>query len=531
VTTGDIRASAERIADTLQPRPAPVFLHTSSTALFAAGLLAAAGMGRSVACPAHLRPEYLAEIGARDADFLTDEPVSGSAPIALVRGDHRRSRNFNPDPNIDLLFYTSGVTGTPKLVRKKIGLLDAEARTLEGLWGAAAGTVHATVSHQHIYGMLFRLFWPVVSGRLAADRAAEYWPQLAGKLAPRSTLVSSPAHLTRLPGADILTGAHPGLIFSSGAPLPATAAKACADLLGSFPIEVLGSTETGGIAWRRQEAPDAAWTPLPLVQVAADDLQRLTVLSPFTGEPEPICTGDNVAFSDAGFVLKGRADRIAKIEGKRVSLVRIEEALRAHPLIKDAAVVDLPSRKGALGAMAELSEEGERQRAQEGSFRFSRNLRRALAKRLEPAERPKHWRFAPVTRNAQGKVVLSTIRAAFDAPPELFYGRGRRVAADDGAAEIDLDITPGMIWFSGHFPGEPVLAGLAQVHLAVTWAEHVWGWKPTGSNISRLKFRRVLRPGDKVLLKLARQMSAGRLTFTYRFNGTVASEGTIGGEL
>jgi 3-hydroxymyristoyl/3-hydroxydecanoyl-(acyl carrier protein) dehydratase len=87
-----------------------------------------------------------------------------------------------------------------------------------------------------------------------------------------------------------------------------------------------------------------------------------------------------------------------------------------------------------------------------------------------------------------------------------------------------------MIWFEGHFPGEPVLAGLAQLHLAVRWAEQMWGWKPVGSNISRLKFRHVLRPGDKVLLKLMRQVGAGRLSFTYRFDGATASEGVIGGE-
>jgi 3-hydroxymyristoyl/3-hydroxydecanoyl-(acyl carrier protein) dehydratase len=529
VTAGDIRATAERIARDLRPASGPVFLHTSSVALFAAGLLAAARVGRAVACPAHLRPDYLIEIGARDAGILSDEPVTAgpSTVIELVRG---AAPSVECKRDIDLLFYTSGVTGTPKLVRKPIAVLDAESAVLESLWGAAAGRVYATVSHQHIYGMLFRLFWPVLSGRISADRAAEYWPRLSGKLTRPATLVSSPAHLTRLPSADVFAGADPGLIFSSGAPLPAAAAQASADLFGSYPIEVLGSTETGGIAWRQQKTPDTAWTPLPSVRVAADGEQRLTVQSPFTGEPDPICTGDNVEFSGETFLLKGRADRIAKIEGKRVSLVRVEEALRTLPSIKDAAAVDLPSRKGALGAVVELTEDGEVLRAAKGSFRFSRDLKRVLIARLEPAERPKHWKFAPIARNAQGKVVQSALRTAFDAPAETFYGRSRVIAQDDGAAEITLDILPTMIWFEGHFPGEPVLAGLAQLHLAVSWAEQVWGWKPASANISRLKFRHVLRPGDHVVLKLVRQTGSGRLSFTYRFDGATASEGVIGGE-
>ena len=139
----------------------------------------------------------------------------------------------------------------------------------------------------------------------------------------------------------------PALIFSSSAPLPLADAHHVRDAFGSLPIEVLGSTETGGIAWRQQESADASWTPMPGVAVDADDAQMLSVTSPFTGG-ETIATGDVVERVGDAFRLIGRADRIAKIEGKRVSLARVEESLLALPGIAAAAAVDLPDRKGAL---------------------------------------------------------------------------------------------------------------------------------------------------------------------------------------
>ena len=43
---------------------------------------------------------------------------------------------------------------------------------------------------------------------------------------------------------------------------------------------MFGSTETGGIAWRHQ-LQDAAWTPLPDVDVSVDEDERMWVDSDF----------------------------------------------------------------------------------------------------------------------------------------------------------------------------------------------------------------------------------------------------------
>lgn len=523
ITAGQIRKTAAGIAAGL-PQGSPVYLHTRSASLFVAGLLAASAKAATVGLPAHLQPHYLREIGADRRVILTDQEVLAATRIALADGEEAPAA-AKATNNLSMLFFTSGVTGTPKEVLKSIAQLDREAWALGEVWGAPAGRVFATVSHQHIYGMLFRIFWPVISGRISEDRAADYWEHLSGKLVSGTTLISSPAHLTRLPARAVLEGASPSLIFSSSAPLPEAAAHATRDLLGSLPIEVLGSTETGGIAWRRQERASAPWTPLPGVRIDSDD--TLVVRSPFT-ENEAVATGDAIVREGDGFRLLGRKDRIAKIDGKRVSLERVEQAILALPSAAAAAAIDLPQFKGALGAIVELNGQGEAALAEQGAFRLSRTLRAELASRLEPSERPKHWRFGPIPVDRQGKRVQSLLRAHFEADTKM--GAGAIVRHGDAEAEIELVLTANLVWFEGHFPGEPVLPGIAQVHLAALWGERLWNWRPASANLLRLKFRHVMRPGNVAMLSLKRELQKGRLNFSYRVGDLVMSEGTLGGD-
>lgn len=525
ITVGQIRKTATAICAGLS-RPGPLFLHTASAAAFVAGLLAASRKGFSVRFPAHLQARYLHEIGADLGTVMTDQAIESTSALPIVLcDDEEAATSDRTSPDLDLIFYTSGVTGTPKKVLKKISQLESEALVLDELWGARAGQTIATVSHQHIYGMLFRIFWPVLSGRLSQDRATDYWEILFGMLSAETTLVTSPAHLTRLP-ENIGISSIPDLIFSAGAPLSLAAAQNALQRLGTVPIEVLGSTETGGIGWRQQRGENTLWTPLPGVRVCAGEGSILQVRSPFVSGDGPVATGDSVECVGEHFRLNGRADRIVKIDGKRVSLGRVEAALIAQIFIEAAAAIDLPSRKGALGAIVTLTAEGEAALVQHGAFRLTRSLRIALAPLLEPAERPKHWRFAPIPVNAQGKPLQSMLRACFE---KHMPGEGRIISQQGSVAEIELSLPPSLVWFQGHFPGQPVLPGIAQVHLAAQWAECLWDWRPDGANLSQLKFRQIIRPGDTVRLKLTRDATDRRLSFAYQMDDVVASQGIIGG--
>jgi 3-hydroxymyristoyl/3-hydroxydecanoyl-(acyl carrier protein) dehydratase len=302
-------------------------------------------------------------------------------------------------------------------------------------------------------------------------------------------------------------------------------------VFGRPPIEVLGSTETGGIAWRRQSTADELWTPFPDISIESGEERALIVRSPYLQEAAPLATGDAVELlEDRRFRLLPRGDRIVKIDGKRVSLARVEEAVSALADIAAAAVLTLPDRRDALGAVVELTGAGGARLAQHGAFRLSRSLRTALSSALEPPERPKHWRFVDaIPANAQGKRVLEDLRALFGGQDPLdVLDLDIRLQGETNA-EIAFTLPPELIFFEGHFPDRPILPGVAQTHIAVLMAQKLWGFWPADSNLARLKFRRVLIPGDTVVLKLKRDQGRGRLSFAYTLGDIDASQGEIGG--
>ena len=307
------------------------------------------------------------------------------------------------------------------------------------------------------------------------------------------------------------------------------AAQACAAHFGETPIEVLGSTETGGIAWRRQDTVDAPWTPLPDVRVTQGADGALEVRSPYLMRDEPERTGDGVKIlPDGGFHLRPRGDRVEKVEGKRVSLTRIERALETLPEIAAATALTLLNRKQALGAVVTLTPAGEEARIALGPFRLARMLRQACAHTLEPAERPKHWRFVKaIPVDAQGKRVLSVLRAMFDEINPLGVLDLSIRDRSDTRAVVAFSLAPTLIFFDGHFPERAILPGIAQVHLAVLIAERIWRIELHAGNLTRVKFRRVLQPNEAVVLTMTRDLVKKKLTFSYQLGEIEASRGEL----
>lgn len=418
MTAGDVRAAAMRAMARLAPGAGPVFVHSDSAALLAAGLLAGAALNRTVAILPHAQPAYLSEVGVAPSTFLTDRAEAGDAPSLAFDGGADAPFAFDDRFDPKLVFFTSGSTGAPKQAPKRMSQIDAEARYWVDWFGTRAGHVAGSVSHQHIYGLIFRVAVPVMAGWRSTDRQAFAWETLAAEITPRSVVATSPAHLTRIPPGLALPNGRPAFVLSSGQALPLAGARDADALFGAPPLEILGSTETGGVAIRQRRDDAEPWTPLGGVTLNLDAEGVLNVGSPFAGG-ETQKMGDRAEIlSDGRFRLLARADRVVKIEGKRVSLGRVEAALAALPDIAEAAALPLGG-EGAetLGAAIVLAAGGREELARLGAFRFTRQLRRRLSDGLEPAERPKRWRFVEaIPVNSQGKRVLADLQKLFDKP-------------------------------------------------------------------------------------------------------------------
>lgn len=383
VTWGEFRvAIAER---RLAPSPRRhVLLSNDSPLEFAANLLAALADNHVPVIPPNFQPQTLS--------VFADLPAPANVPPQTIE------------------LYTSGSSGEPKCVRKTLRQLEAECEVQERCWGstAAHATVFATTPHHHIYGLLFRLLWPLLAGRPFDNATITEPSTFIERLCATNTavLVSSPAQLSRLPQLlDLGTlPRKPLLTFSSGGPLDTDTAARYQHAWGAAPIEIFGSTESGGIAWRRQDH-GLHWIPLPEVMLTTDTDGALLVRSPFLPDNAPLRMEDAADFeADGTFLLRGRLDRIVKIEEKRLSLPEMEVWLAKHPGVRAAVVAPLTlSGRTVVGAVVALRTTADRKPIIE-------SLREHLRQRFDNVLLPRRWRFVDTLPfNERGKLVQAEI--------------------------------------------------------------------------------------------------------------------------
>ena len=96
-----------------------------------------------------------------------------------------------------MIIFTSGSSGKPKAVYKTFKQLNSELKILENHWGKLSKDTLTlgTVSHHHMFGLQFRLFWPFVSKTPFVNQDLVYLEQLQKLSKFKINLISSPAHL------------------------------------------------------------------------------------------------------------------------------------------------------------------------------------------------------------------------------------------------------------------------------------------------------------------------------------------------
>lgn len=507
----------------------------------AVGLLSLFHAGAKAVMPQNVLPDSLKRIRDRWDHIVGDRPVDGGLPF--VRLQHQSEQTsllpalIAESCRLDL--FTSGSTGEAKCVAKTLALLEREAQAVESLFGPdlpASGWVHATVSPAHMYGLTFRLVWPLLTGRPFHGHSHDFWETVLAEDLRGAVLVTSPAHLTRLSGLPQQNERNRlALVLSAGSPLPKSAARETTGILSIPPTEIFGSTETGAIAYRHWRDADPAWHPLPGVTVRQQADGRMQVLSPFIAGAGFYDSADLVTLSaDGSFRNLGRADDIVKIEGKRISLQEIEAALLGIDLVKAAAVAIMPGDRQRLAAAIVPSESGAARLREIGNFRFGRLLRHRLGGRLESACLPKHWRFVDALPAAPlGKRRASDILALFneenvtidsDRPqyPEL---RDQRLI--ENGIELDLFIPPELLQLDGHFPDLPIVPGVALVDWA---AQYTAQYLHLGDGVARslqVKFRRIMQPNKEITLTLKHLAGQNRMNFTYRHRDDILTSGNF----
>ncbi|MBC8413053.1 acyl-CoA synthetase [bacterium] len=444
--------------------------------------------------------------------------------------------DFKPvNLSLEIIIFTSGSTGKPKKVVKRLQQVEAEIQQLEELWGDRLNNsiILSSVSHQHIYGLIFRLLWPLAAGRLfySADIA---FPEELKFIADANylyTFITSPSFLKRINSEEYISNTmnNIAVTFSSGSELPSDTAHKCEKIFSSQVIEVLGSTETGGIAWRQQNSLSKIyWRSFPCVKIALAAQNRLSITSPYLETAEPYILEDSANIIDENlFELCGRLDRIVKIEGKRASLPALEAQLNENSFIESSIMMDMESHnRQSVVCIAVLNNAGNKFLQDNSRRSLINRLRKYLMSYFDLIIIPKQYRFVQsLPTNSQGKTILTECKELFS--KQIMEPYLTDLKEDDLYLHITLEIPQDLFYFKGHFTDSPIVPGVVQIDWAIMFARRYMKLSDLFEKMENIKFKAVIKPRTIITLKLNKSVDRSKVQFEFSSDYGIHSSGRI----
>ncbi len=506
-------AQAHRVAALLESSGGPgarVVLSCKHARSYVPGLLGAWMAGATVELLPNVQAGTLDRVDADpllthvlhdDAERQERSPKAIYVPAVIDAETHG---NVMPAwPEIAVRMTTSGTTERPRYIEKTMVQLLSELEVLATIVERAT-CVMSTVPLSHLFGLLFGALLPLRLGARIVSHEALLPADVATVIEREGVdlMISTPAHLRAMAEAAMPRDLR---VVTSGARLPAELHASLTAAHGWQVTDVLGSTETGGIATRTH--PLQPWTPMPGVSVSAPEGQ-LVVESPWT----PRTTlDDRIEIQPGGaFSYLGRTTELVKIAGKRAHAHELEATLRAVPGITDAAVlVHAAAGREARVAVAVVGRVGREE------------IAAAIRRQFDAVFVPKTIKLvAGIPRTERGKVDLEALRELLGLSTTEMPAR--RVGPGQYVADVPRDL----VFFRGHFDSFPILPGAALVERLV-WPI-VKAELPDVRElraIRRLRFRRPVMPDQQLAVSLSG--SAPRLTFEVTCEAQVVASGQL----
>jgi acyl-CoA synthetase (AMP-forming)/AMP-acid ligase II len=333
---------------------------------------------------------------------------------------------------VAMILYTSGTTGLPKGVMLSASSIATDLDLLAEAWAWTADDVlvHGLPLF-HVHGLVLgvlgalRVGSPVVhTGRPTPDAYAAAAETYRGSL-----YFGVPTVWSRLAADSRAAGALRGarLLVSGSAGLPVSVFAALESMAGQGPVERYGMTETLiTVSGRATGERRPGWVGRPLqgvetrlvdedgAVVAADgeSVGELEVLTPtamsgYLNRPDEtaavlaadgwIRTGDAACVDSDGWhrIVGRQSTDLIKSGGFRIGAGEVEQALLAHPGVREAAVIGLPDEdlgQAVVGFVVASGVTGD-------------ELCQFVARTLSVHKRPRRVELVEeLPRNAMGKV-------------------------------------------------------------------------------------------------------------------------------
>ncbi len=92
---------------------------------------------------------------------------------------------------------------------------------------------------------------------------------------------------------------------------------------------------------------------------------------------------------------------------------------------------------------------------------------------------------------------------------------------------VEIAFAKDSVYFDGHFPQITILPAVAQLFVAQSIAQIELNISATFSGLNQIKFKALIYPDRKIVLKLNYHQPSGVLTFSYNDDTTLLSSGKI----
>lgn len=100
-----------------------------------------------------------------------------------------------------------------------------------------------------------------------------------------------------------------------------------------------------------------------------------------------------------------------------------------------------------------------------------------------------------------------------------------RIESQTDGVRVHLQVPSDLAWFAGHFPGRPVLPGIAQVGWAIAFAREHFGYAQDPLGLDRIKFLETVPLEVPLVLELHRNTNS--VDWMLTGDGRTCSSGRI----
>ena len=107
---------------------------------------------------------------------------------------------------------------------------------------------------------------------------------------------------------------------------------------------------------------------------------------------------------------------------------------------------------------------------------------------------------------------------------DITIGGGKKT---EPSITAHVQVPADAVWFDGHFPGEPILPGVAQLSVVVDLLKEALGHHVTVNQITRVRFKQAIRPNENMTVQITPKESSLAYGFRISSGENPACSGNI----